>query len=86
MRTLAAGGDRGERNAAAVLIDIDDPDLQHVADADDFVRIANEAVGQAADVHQAAVGQADIDEDAEIDDVEHRARQLHAGARDPRAS
>ena len=68
------------------LIDIDDPDLEHVADADDFVRIANEAVGQAADVHQAAVGQADIDEDAEIDDVEDRARTAPCPPRGPRAS
>src|SRR5262245_4010880 len=68
-RPLGAGRNRGERDAAAGLIDIDDPHFEHVANADDFVRIANEAVGQAADVHQAAVGQADIDEDAEIDDV-----------------
>lgn len=71
--TFRAGGDRGERDAAAIFINIDDPDLEHVADADDFVWIANEAVGEAADVDEAAVRQANIDEDAEIDDVEDRA-------------
>ena len=43
------------------------------------MRIADETVGQAADVHQAAVVHADIDETAEIDHVEHRAGQFHAG-------
>ena len=53
--------------------------MYNVAHGNDFVRIANEAVGQPADVHQAAVVHADIDEAAEIDDIEHRAGQLHAG-------
>ena len=79
MLPFGAGSDGRERNAAAILIDIDDPDLQHVADADHFVRIVDVPIGQPADVHQAAIGQADIDEDAEIDDVQHRARKLHAG-------
>jgi hypothetical protein len=76
-RALAAGGNGSERDAAAILIDIHDPDFEDIANSDDLVRVANETVGQAADVDQAAVGQADIDEDSEIDDVENRAGQLH---------
>jgi hypothetical protein len=45
---LGAGSDRGERDAAAVLIDFDDPNLQHVADSDDLVRVLDVPVGQAA--------------------------------------
>src|SRR5262245_43002073 len=78
LAALGPGRNCRQRYSAARLIDIDHPHFDDIADADDFVRIANEAVGQSADVHQAAVGQADIDEHAEIDDVEHRARQLHA--------
>src|SRR5581483_8847866 len=63
----------GERNAAARLIDVNHPNLQHVADTDDFVRVPNEAVSEPANVHQAAVGEPDIDEYAEIDHVQHGA-------------
>ena len=44
------------------------------------VRIADVLVGHLADVHQAAVVHADVDEGPEIDDVEHRAGQFHARA------
>src|SRR5262249_44948894 len=77
LRAFAARPKRRQGDAAPRFVDLDDPPLQHVAHADDFVRVLDEAVGQAADVHQAAVGEADIDEHAEIDDVQHRARQLH---------
>jgi hypothetical protein len=70
---FGAGLDRRERNAAALLIDVDDPHLEHIPNADDLVRIADIAVGQPADMHQAAVRESDIDERAEIDDVEHGA-------------
>ena len=52
-----------------------------VAHRHHVVRIADVAGAELADVNQAAVGQADVDERAEIDDVEHRAAQLHAGLR-----
>ena len=77
-RSLAPGRDGGERYAAAILIDIDHPHLEHIADTDDLMRIANKAVCQAADMHQAAVGQTNIDEHAEINNVEDRPGQLHA--------
>ena len=41
------------------------------------MRVANIAVGQAADVDQAAVGEANINERAEVDDIQHRPLQLH---------
>ena len=72
-RTFAAWCDGSERNAAAILIDIDDPDFEHIANADDLVRVAYETVSQAADVDKATIGQADINEHAEIHDVENRA-------------
>ncbi len=74
---LGAGGDGGERNAATRLIDIDDPDLEYVADTDDLVRVADETVRQTTDVNEAAIGEADIQENAKIDDIEDCARQLH---------
>ena len=53
--------------------------LNDVAHRHHVVRIADELVGQPADVNQAAVVHADVDEAAEIDHVQHRAGQLHAG-------
>ncbi len=78
-RLFTPGSNRGERDAAAVFVDFDDPHLQHVAHADDFVRIADVAIGEPADMNQAAVGQTDIDEHAEVDHVEHGGLQFHAG-------
>ena len=69
---------RGERHSPPPLIDLHHPQLEHVAHADHLVRIADEAIGQAADVNQAAVGEPDIDERSEIDHVEHGALQFHA--------
>jgi hypothetical protein len=44
-RSFRARSNRSERNTPPIFIDIDDPDFQHVAHADDFVRVANEAIG-----------------------------------------
>jgi hypothetical protein len=77
-RPFAARSDRGERDATAIFIDIDNPDFEHIAYADYFVWIANKAVGQPANVHQATVGEADIDEYAEVNDIENGAGKLHA--------
>src|SRR5262245_13054513 len=74
---LSAWRNCRERNAAAGLVDIDHPHLQHVAHADDLVRIANKTVRQPADMNQAAVRQTNIDKHTKIDDVQHCARKLH---------
>ena len=79
LRALGARGNHRQRHAAPRLVDLVHPDLDDVADRHHFVRIADILVGQLADVHQARVVQADVDERAEIDHVQHRARQLHAG-------
>jgi hypothetical protein len=71
--TLAAGLDRRERNASPSLIDVDNPNLEHVADTDHLVRIADVAIGQPADVDQTAFSQTEIDECAKVDHVQHRA-------------
>ena len=42
------------------------------------MRIPHEPVGQAADVDQSAVGQPNVHERPEVDDIQHGAGQLHA--------
>ena len=71
--------DHRQRDAATILVDRRHPRANLVADRDDVVRIADVAGAELADVNEAAVGKADVDKRAEIDDVEHRAAQLHAG-------
>ena len=78
-RTFRAGPDHRQRHSPPLLVDLHHPDMHGIAHRHDLVRIADEAVGHAADVDQAAVVHADIDEAAEIDDVQDRARKLHAG-------
>ena len=68
-----AGSDHRERDAAAALIDLEHPDLDDVADGDDFMRIANITIRHLAHVNQPAVVQADIDERTEIDHIQHGA-------------
>ena len=75
---LGAGRDHRQRHAAALLVHRQHPDRHHVADRHHVVGALDVAVGHLADVDQAAVLQADVDEGAEIDDVQHRALQLHA--------
>ena len=60
-----------------LLVDSQHPNLDDVADGHHVVRIADELVGQPANVDQAAVVHADVDEAAEIDDVQHGAGQFH---------
>ena len=56
-----------------------DPDSDHVSDCDHIVRILDVAVRHLTDVHQAAILQTNVDEGPEIDDIEHRPFQFHAG-------
>ena len=77
----SAGGarrDHGQGNAATGFVNFQNPNFDNVTDGDDIVRIANVLVGELADVHEAAVVQTNIDERAEIHDVEDAARQFHA--------
>jgi hypothetical protein len=60
------------------LVHFHDPNLQHVADPHDLVRILDEAVRQPTDVNQRAVRQSNVHEHAEVDHVEHRAAEFHA--------
>lgn len=60
------------------MIDIDYPDVEQIANTDDFVRIANESIGQSANVNQTAVDDPDVDERSEVDNVQHGAAELHA--------
>ncbi len=68
-----SGSDHRERHAAAALIDLEHPDLNDVADRDDFMRIANITIRHLAHVDKSAVVQANIDEGTEIDHVQHGA-------------
>src|SRR5262245_24613136 len=78
-RTLRARLEHRQGNATTLLVDFDHPHADDIADRHDFVRIADELVGQAADVHQPAVFQSDVDEGPKVDHVEHAAGELHAG-------
>ncbi len=68
-----------QRDPLALEIDLQHPDLDHVARLDDLGRVLDEAVGQLGDVHQPVLVHADIDERAEGGDVGDDALQLHAG-------
>jgi hypothetical protein len=61
--------DSRQGDASPLLIDVHHPHIEQVADADHFVRIANESIGQPADVNQSAVHNPDIDKGAEVDHV-----------------
>ena len=63
----------------AVAIDLLDPHLDRIADAHHVARVLDEAVGQLGDVYEAVLVHADVDERAKVDDVAHRALELHAG-------
>ncbi len=69
--------DHRQRDPAPLLVHLQHPDLDDVADGNHLVRVADEAVGHVADVDQPAVVHADVDKGPEIDDVEHGAGQLH---------
>ena len=75
---FAARLDHRKRYAAAFLVHAHNPNLDDVAHGHHFVRVADEFVGQLADVDQPAVVHADIHKRAEIHHVEDRARQFHA--------
>src|SRR5262249_50058460 len=71
--------DHRQRDALPLLVHAHHPDRDHVADTHHVVRALDVAVGQLADVNQARILQPDIDERAEIHDVQDRAFELHAG-------
>ena len=60
-----------QRYATPCFVNFQHPHLHNVAHRNNLVRIADIAIGKLADMDQAAVVQADIDESAEINDVEH---------------
>ena len=76
--SLRAGRHHGERDALSLAVDAQNPDGHDVAHADDVVRAADVAVGELADVDEAGVLEADIDEGAEVDHVQDGALELHA--------
>src|SRR5207248_3044201 len=63
---LRAGLDHRQRHAPPFVVHRQHPHRHHVADRHNIVRAFDVAVGHPADVYQAAVLQADIDEGAEI--------------------
>src|SRR5581483_3845910 len=69
---LRAGLDHRERDAPTIVIDRQHPYSHHIADRNHLVRILDIPVSQLADVHEATVFEADIDERAEIDHVQDR--------------
>ena len=68
-----------QADAAALLVDIEDGDLDHVADGDDLGRVLDEFAADLRDMHKAVLMNADVHKDAEVNDVAHRPAQDHAG-------
>src|SRR5262249_56674653 len=75
---LRARLDHGQRYAPPPRIHRQYPHGYHVAYRRHLIGILDVAIRHLANVDQAAVFEADVDERAEIDDVENRALQLHA--------
>src|SRR5205823_5519589 len=71
--------DHRQRHAVALLVDRQHPNPNDVVDRHDVIGAFDVAVGHLADVHQAAVFETNIDEGAEIHNVQDGALQLHAG-------
>lgn len=71
--------DHGKRHPPSLHVHVENPGRDNVSDTDDVVWAANESIGDFADVNEAAVLEADIDEDPKVDHVEDRSLQLHAG-------
>ena len=69
----------GEGDAFSGDVDFEDGDFDALLDFDDFVGVLDEAVGELADVDQAVLVDADVDEGAEGGDVGDDAGELHAG-------
>src|SRR5262249_5044389 len=76
---LRAGPDHRQPDAAAAGVDRKAPARHQTAHRHHTVVPLDVAVGHLADVDQAAVLQADVDEGAEVDDVEDGPLQFHAG-------
>lgn len=64
---------------AALLIDIQNGDLNHVADRNDLGWMLDKFIADLRNVYQTVLVDADIDEYAEINDIAHRSAEHHAG-------
>ena len=73
--------DHGQRHALALVVDAHHPDRHHIAHAHHVVRALHVSIGKLADVDQPRILQADVDERPEVDDVQDRALELHAGGK-----
>lgn len=76
--TLRSRLDHRQRNPPTLPIDGQDPHGDDIADRDQFVRAADISIGQLRNMDESTVFKTDVDEDAEIDDVEHRPLEEHA--------
>ena len=83
-RSLAALSGRhegldGERDALGFGVGAEDFDFDDLAGFDGFGGVLDEAVGELADVDQAVLVDADVDEGSELGDVGDDAFEDHAG-------
>ena len=69
----------GKADALALFIDLQHPDLYHIADRDDLGRMPDKFAADLRNMHQTVLMHANVYKDAEVNDVAHRAAQLHAG-------
>ncbi len=76
---LGARLNHGQRYASPLPVHAQHPYRHDVAHRDDFIRALDISIRHLADVHEAAIFQADVDERPKIDHVQNRALQLHGG-------
>ena len=74
-----SGLPHGQRNPLFGNIHRDHPHLDHIADLEHLAWVLDKAVADFRDMHQAVLVYADVHKSAEVNDIAHGARQLHAG-------
>ena len=62
----------------ATHIDFDDTDTDVLMKAYDLCGVGDEAVGELRDVDKSVLMDTDVDEDAEVGDIRHDAREFHS--------
>ena len=68
-----------QRDALFLRIYTEDLDPDDVPDLEHFPRVADEAVADLGNMHQAVLMNAQVHKSAEVDDVAHGAREFHTG-------
>src|SRR5690606_16898000 len=69
--------DHAQRDTPPLFVHFQNPNVDHVAHRHHFVGVLYIFIGNLTDMYQSTVGKPDVDERAEVDDVQHGAGQFH---------